>query len=172
MAGFRITFCFHVGVGMYSDPLSENPNRIKMRWLFLLGIIMTLVNGFFGFFFARKHGGPPHDNQLLMGILIPHIALGSAAGNSRSKVAFWIRLSLWIASNAFLFLPVATKTLDYFTRWMAGRFNAADVGGIRRSILLRRCYYIYVSGCDCLLRVSISNWIRNPRIRTWYPNRF
>jgi hypothetical protein len=128
VAGFRITSCFHVGVGMNSDPLSQNPNRIMIRWLFLLGIIMTLVNGFSGFFFARKHGGSPHDIQLLMGILIPHIALGFAAWNSKSKVACWIRLSLWIASNAFLFLPVATKTLDYFTRWMAGRFNAADVG--------------------------------------------
>lgn len=128
MDGFRITSCFHVGVGMNSNPLLENPNRIKIRWLFLLGIIMTLVNGFSGFFFARKHGGSPHDIQLLMGILIPHVALGSAAWNSRSKAVSWIRLSLWGASNAFLFLPVATNTLDYFTRWMAGRFNAADAG--------------------------------------------
>ena len=106
--------------------LTNSPNRIIIRWLFGIGILMTIANCLLAFFFVREYAG--YGLLLMLGVAVPHIALGSAAWGSKSKVGFWIRLSLWIVSNAMLFLPFAITTPHYFTRWMVGQFNAADVG--------------------------------------------
>jgi len=105
--------------------LFNGPNRSIIRWLFGIGVLMTIANCLLAFFFVGADAG--YGLLVTLFVAVPLIALGSAAWGSKSKVICWIRLSLWTVSNAMLILPFAITTPHYLERWMVGQFNRADV---------------------------------------------
>lgn len=93
-----------------------NPDRRSVcvrPWLYLIGISLTLANALTGSYFVSRYLSPHEGILLLMGIAIPHGALLLSAWRSQTRVSFWIRMITWLASNAIIFAPLATKLTDY-----------------------------------------------------------
>lgn len=70
---------------MKDATLFKRPNRSIIRWLFGIGVLMTIANCLLAFFFVRADAG--YGVLLMLVLAVPHIALGSAARGSKSKVS-------------------------------------------------------------------------------------